>query len=41
MLLIKMIEEGWEIGLGPFGKSYWMCCEEELEWGHCDFKVPF
>jgi hypothetical protein len=33
MLLIKTIEEGWEIGLGPFGKPYWMCCEEELEWG--------
>ena len=40
-LLIKTIEEGWEIGLGPFGKPYWMCCEEELEWGHCDFEAPF
>ena len=40
-LLIKTIEEGWEIGLGPFGKPYWMCCEEELEWGHCNVEAPF
>ena len=41
MLLIKTIEEGWEIGLGPCGKPYWMCCQQELEWGHCDFEAPF
>ena len=40
-LLIKTIEEGWDIGLGPFGKPFWMCCEEELKWGHCEFEAPF
>jgi hypothetical protein len=40
-LLIKTIEEGWEIGLGPFRKPYWMCCEEELGWTPCGFEAPF
>jgi hypothetical protein len=29
-ILIKTIEEGWEIGRGPAGKSYGACCREEL-----------
>ena len=29
-LAIKTIENGWQAGLGPFGKEYWMCSEEEL-----------
>ena len=40
-LLINTIEQGWEVGYGPFGKPYWMCCEEELEGGHHDFEAPF
>lgn len=29
-LLVKTIEEGWEIGAGPLGKPYELCSEEEL-----------
>jgi hypothetical protein len=40
-LLIKTIEEGWEIGVGPNGKPYWMCCDDELAWERCNFEAPF
>jgi hypothetical protein len=40
-LFFKTIEQGWEIGLGPFDKPYWMCCEEELGWTECPFEAPF
>jgi len=30
-VLVKTIEEGWEVGRGPSGKPYSMCCEEELD----------
>ncbi len=35
------IENGWEPGLGPSGKPYWMCAEEELEVGDGGVEAPF
>jgi hypothetical protein len=38
-LLLKTIEEGWEIGLGPNGKPYRMCCKKELLGSHCEVNL--
>ncbi|MEY2486179.1 MAG: hypothetical protein QOH39_1827 [Verrucomicrobiota bacterium] len=40
-IFIKSIEEGWDIGRGSFGKPYWMCSPEELEWGSLNVEAPF
>jgi hypothetical protein len=31
-MMIKTIEKGWQPGFGPFGKPYWMCCAEDVQW---------
>ena len=40
-MMMKTIEKGWEVGRGPSGKPYWMCCEEELWWKPCGLEAPF
>jgi hypothetical protein len=41
IMLFKTIENGWTAGLGPFDKPYWMCDEEELEFGEPACDAPF
>ena len=40
-MLFKTIENGWKPGLGPNDKPYWMCCDEELEFGGVECDTPF
>lgn len=40
-MLYLTIENGWEPGLGPFGKPYWMCSDEEFEVGSGGVDAPF
>jgi hypothetical protein len=40
-MMFMTIEHGWQIGFGPNGKPYWMCCEEELSLFDCGFDAPF
>lgn len=41
LLLVKTIEDGWKVGLGPFEKPYWMCYEEEFAVGGSSIDTPF
>jgi hypothetical protein len=38
-LVMRTIECGWEIGLGPGGKPYWGCDDKELEFENRDFEL--
>jgi len=40
-MLFKTIENGWSAGFGPSEKPYWMCSEEEMEFGGVDCDAPF
>lgn len=40
-MLFLTIENGWTPGFGPNDKPYWMCCEEELEFGTSSSEDPF
>ena len=38
---LQSIINGWEFGLGPGGKPYWMCSYEELREGYIGIECPF
>ena len=38
---LQTIMNGWEAGLGPGGKPYWMCSHEELREGYAGGECPF
>jgi len=40
-LELRTITEGWQEGLGPSQKPYWMCCGEELFGNAVSVEAPF
>jgi hypothetical protein len=40
-MMIRTIEYGWPPGLGPNGKPYWMCSDEELSGEALGYDAPF
>jgi hypothetical protein len=40
-MMFLTIENDWKPGFGPRDKPYWMCREEELEFGASAFDAPF
>ena len=39
--LSAIAAQGWEEGLGPSEKPYWMCCSGELLGEGANFEAPF
>jgi len=40
-MMFLSIENSWQVGFGPNGKPYWMCCEEALDFFAPVLDAPF